>query len=145
MAKKYLDDVGLAYLWTKIKEYVNSHIGIDFVVEQGTSGIWTYRKWNSGVSECWGSVSTSTSYTKWTSPIYYGSTYSARQTFPTGLFIEAPKEQVTIYSASSDVWAGADSTNRVTATQTGRYYPIRVGSGTTGNFITQFYDVGKWK
>lgn len=25
----------------------------DYVVEQGTSGIWTYRKWNSGVAECW--------------------------------------------------------------------------------------------
>ena len=25
----------------------------DYVVEQGTSGIWTYRKWNSGISECW--------------------------------------------------------------------------------------------
>lgn len=26
----------------------------DWVVEQGTSGIWTYRKWNSGIAECWG-------------------------------------------------------------------------------------------
>ena len=26
----------------------------DYVVEQGTSGIWTYRKWNSGKAECWG-------------------------------------------------------------------------------------------
>lgn len=26
----------------------------DYVVEQGTDGIWTYRKWNSGVAECWG-------------------------------------------------------------------------------------------
>lgn len=26
----------------------------DYVVEQGTSGIWTYRKWNSGIAECWG-------------------------------------------------------------------------------------------
>lgn len=25
----------------------------DYVVEQGTSGIWNYRKWNSGISECW--------------------------------------------------------------------------------------------
>ncbi len=25
----------------------------DYVVEQGTSGIWTYRKWNSGIAECW--------------------------------------------------------------------------------------------
>ena len=28
----------------------------DFVVERGTSGIWTYRKWNSGVAECWGRI-----------------------------------------------------------------------------------------
>lgn len=26
----------------------------DFVVEQGTSGVWTYRKWNSGTAELWG-------------------------------------------------------------------------------------------
>lgn len=25
----------------------------DYVVEWGTSGIWTYRKWNSGIAECW--------------------------------------------------------------------------------------------
>ena len=27
---------------------------VDFIVEQGTSGIWTYRKWESGLVECWG-------------------------------------------------------------------------------------------
>lgn len=27
---------------------------IDYIVEQGTSGIWTYRKWNSGLAEYWG-------------------------------------------------------------------------------------------
>ena len=26
----------------------------DFVTAQGTSGSWTYRKWNSGIAECWG-------------------------------------------------------------------------------------------
>lgn len=26
----------------------------DYVVEQGTSGIWTYEKWNSGKAVCWG-------------------------------------------------------------------------------------------
>ena len=26
----------------------------DYVVEQGTDGIWTYRKWASGIAECWG-------------------------------------------------------------------------------------------
>lgn len=24
------------------------------IVEQGTSGIWTYRKWSDGTAECWG-------------------------------------------------------------------------------------------
>lgn len=27
---------------------------VDYIVEQGTSGIWTYRKWNSGLLEYWG-------------------------------------------------------------------------------------------
>ena len=26
----------------------------DYVVEEGTSGIWRYRKWASGIAECWG-------------------------------------------------------------------------------------------
>ena len=28
----------------------------DYVVEEGTNGIWTYRKWNSGVVDLWGQV-----------------------------------------------------------------------------------------
>ena len=37
--------------------YVKKSDVVDYIVEQGTSGIWTYRKWNSGIFECWGSVS----------------------------------------------------------------------------------------
>lgn len=29
----------------------------DYIVEEGTSGIWTYRKWNSGMAELWASPS----------------------------------------------------------------------------------------
>ncbi len=32
----------------------------DYIVEQGTSGIWTYRKWASGIAECWGGYSSMT-------------------------------------------------------------------------------------
>ena len=39
----------------------------DYVVAQGTSGIWTYRKWNSGVAECWAKITqTVTSGDVWT-------------------------------------------------------------------------------
>ena len=46
--------------------YISSHSGAqidsaitaalamgDYVVDTGTSGIWTFRKWNSGIAECW--------------------------------------------------------------------------------------------
>lgn len=33
--------------------WINGQLFADFVIEQGTSGIWTYRKWNSGIAECW--------------------------------------------------------------------------------------------
>ena len=42
------------------KSYADSVAGgtaADYVVEQGTSGIWTYRKWSSGIAECWGAQS----------------------------------------------------------------------------------------
>lgn len=36
-----------------------SGVCADYVVEIGKSGIWTYRKWNSGIAECWGIYSAS--------------------------------------------------------------------------------------
>lgn len=35
-------------------------IPVDYIVEQGTKDIWTYRKWASGVAECWGRKSSIT-------------------------------------------------------------------------------------
>ena len=31
-------------------------LGADYIVEQGTSGGWLYRKWSSGVAECWAKI-----------------------------------------------------------------------------------------
>lgn len=30
------------------------NVGVDYIVDQGTSGNWTYRTYKSGISECWG-------------------------------------------------------------------------------------------
>jgi hypothetical protein len=38
---------------TKGTEYT-----VDYPVASGTSGVWTYRKWSSGIAECWGKVTT---------------------------------------------------------------------------------------
>ena len=56
----------------------------DYVVEHGKSGIWTYRKWNSGIAECWGK-SAATSY-NCTSGSGYGYYTTASFNLPSGLF-----------------------------------------------------------
>ena len=45
---------------SEIIEEVKQTLG-DYVVEQGTNGVWTYRKWESGIAECWGDITRTTS------------------------------------------------------------------------------------
>ena len=41
-------------------------LGADYIVEQGTIGIiWAYRKWASGVAECWGQLEDVTTTSGW--------------------------------------------------------------------------------
>lgn len=82
MSDTRLDKTGLTSVWNKMKSYVNSFmktvdakltgyeitvdtkfntLSVDYIVEEGTSGIWTYRKWNSGIAECWGRYTTTSS------------------------------------------------------------------------------------
>ena len=60
----YLQEADKLYRWTVVdgeltldssaETPTDKLPAADYVVEQGTSGIWTYRKWNSGIAECWG-------------------------------------------------------------------------------------------
>ena len=40
---------------TKVLEKITAH-DVDYIVDEGTSGDSTYRKWNSGLAECWGTA-----------------------------------------------------------------------------------------
>lgn len=43
------------WIYYRTRSELLKDMGInDYIVEQGTSGIWTYRKWNSGLGEYWG-------------------------------------------------------------------------------------------
>ena len=35
------------------KKLLTKILQCDYIVEQGTKNNWTYRKWNSGIAECW--------------------------------------------------------------------------------------------
>lgn len=63
----------------------------DFVVEQGTSEHWTYRKWASGIAECWGSVKLGeVEGSVQDSTIGWYISPEQREPFPTNLFITVP-------------------------------------------------------
>ena len=58
---------------------------VDYIVEQKTSGIWTYRKWNSGICEAYGSIASKTySLNKATGHLYYAD--GLTQSIPSGIF-----------------------------------------------------------
>lgn len=61
----------------------------DYVVAQGTSGIWTYRKWNSGIAECWTTSTVNTTGTFWAN-IMGGHGFYVSYNFPSGLFSSSP-------------------------------------------------------
>ena len=61
----------------------------DFILEQGTSGMWTYRKWSSGISEAWGENSlTIATQTAYGNGFYNGSVIN--HALPSGLFNARP-------------------------------------------------------
>ena len=49
-----LDPGGVVRYRTKAE--LLGDLAADYIVEQGVSGIWTYRKWASGVAECWAKI-----------------------------------------------------------------------------------------
>ena len=57
---------------------------VSVIEEEGTSGIWYYRKWSSGLAECWGQPSKSVA----SSGTFLGAnTYSTYFALPSGLFV----------------------------------------------------------
>lgn len=61
----------------------------DYIVEQGTEGRWTYRKWASGVAECWGNTPEELHLIT----IVYGNAFienHIRVEFPQNLFVSTP-------------------------------------------------------
>lgn len=57
----------------------------DYVIEQGTSGVWFYRKWNSGLAECWTHSDITGGGAHW-ADVLGGHGYSTFLSFPQNLF-----------------------------------------------------------
>lgn len=109
----------------------------DFVVEQGTSGIWSYRKWASGKAECWGRASIDAAIN-----IPWGNLYIAR--------VEGISFPFTFSDTPICVYAGTGGTtlmiaNNGNATPSATQPIVLIRPMTTENttYLVQFAAYGK--
>ena len=116
----------------------------DFIVEQGTSDIWEYRKWYSGKVECWG---------KWLVGMYIKNAWASlyynkveAHSFPSGLFTSAPKCQVTAECRGGETWAWLAMCGEATkdyAPSALFCSPTKIETAVGFNIL--YYAIGKWK
>jgi hypothetical protein len=123
---------------------------VDYIVEQGTSGDWTWEKWASGKAVCWGAASLGNVNVnnKWGSsednyPWRESSAFT--QDFPEGLFNAPPQFlDITLINSSAAVFVSRYLED-LTATNTGKFTLSRPTSMTVNNVKLGFYAVGRWK
>lgn len=121
---------------------------VDYIVDQGTSGIWTYRKWNSGIAECWGTYTYSATITNSGWLNWVGAPASSRVSYPEGLFIERPNENVTAKAETNSVFLYCESNGAGlnTVAQTARYNVMTATQRSTSQTIYLSFDIkGRWK
>ena len=125
-----------------IKTLLSKLLNTPLVIEEGTSGIWTYRKWSDGTAECWGyTASVNYAMTKTYGNLYYADLN--RIDFPTGLFSSAPVVTGVRNSEGGGTGLVALVLNRTTKDSCGGYSQSASSLTTAVSF--SIYAVGKWK
>ena len=111
-----------------VKELLVKILKCDYVVEQGTSGSWTYRKWNSGTLEQWATMEQSASATQ--------HNFNGNFAIP---FIQKP-----VMVASGGNVSNIDSGVRY-CNATATSYDIYVTATWSNASYLQVYAIGRWK
>lgn len=121
----------------------------DMIIEQGTTDDnWWYRKYKSGVMECWRRLGVTTDIkTAW------GSLYSSGYLTETNLkypvaFITYPTLNVTLSTRSAGALLmvpGGAGNNIESATHTGAFELVRGTVLNGGTYILNYHAIGRWK
>lgn len=109
----------------------------DYVVEQGTSGIWTYRKWNSGIAECWTTSTLNTTGTPWAN-VMGGYGFYVGYDLPSGLFISPP-----LTSGNGRTGSGGGFVSCTVSLRDVTAYIV--GNQDDPNLTLDIFAKGKWK
>lgn len=124
----------------------------DYVVEQGTYGVrWNYRKWASGIGECWGVFGDSmvNVNSAWGS-VYYGGWMGTDvnkngRKYPFE-FKAAPTVTAQYIGGNGDAWLVADVGNNVNElTHAPAFSLVRPSAGTIYNPRIAYHAIGRWK
>ena len=126
----------------------------DYIVDQGTittgsgnaTANWVYRKWNSGVAECWCRKHVSTAVnTAWGGLYVSGALSYTNITWGVN-FVDIPVANITIAPNASGAFLIAGGSTSLTKTNTGGYEIARGAAlASAGNFYINYYGVGRWK
>jgi hypothetical protein len=114
----------------------------DYVVEEGSTGIWDYRKWSNGDAECWGNLSIT--------PTTVNGTNSATVNLPfTFISDSSTSYKVYITPAKTALYIGSfgdcNSSNNLSHTTTSFVMSYKYNNGTAYNVSFNLTVKGKWK
>lgn len=117
----------------------------DYVIEQGLTDSWYYRKWNGGSMECWRVVGVNTAIsTAYGNGYYNGATLSVA--LPTDFFITTVSPVININTQASNAQicdatiAAYNATNRTIS-----YYITSSSSRVASDVYVHFRVIGRWK
>ena len=130
-----------------------SGVGVDYVIDQGTTGKWTWRKWASGIAEMWATFDTGklemTSQT-------WGALYTASwmglavnkeaRAYPFA-FVANPIVSATPTVGSGNIWLATNTENDLGTrlTHAPAYQCVRASDATVNNPQISYYVMGKYK
>lgn len=118
--------------------------GVDYIVDQGVTNGWLWRKWNSGIGECWTKLTKESAFTS-----TWGSLYEAQPIEPVNYpftFVEIPFEFATPGNNGLGAWVERNSSTTQSTTLSGTYQLIRPAKDTkTYTLMVNLYVVGKWQ
>lgn len=143
-----LDELGWVYYRTPAE--LASDIGVvapaDYIVEKGTSSGWQYRKWNSGVAECWRDLSVSGKACSTAVGSWFRTAPLSVSAYPF-TFTAAPNLQMqfeTFAGTGGLVWS-TGTAGSTPKTRPANIYIIRMASATSITGTVHYYAIGQWK
>lgn len=114
----------------------------DFIIQTGTIGIWTYRLWDSGIAECWGTIAPAAhSITNAWGALYTKDNAIPQQNYPFQ-FTADPVVSMTLHNPTGNCWAFTGTPGGVSKSPAFGLARGASGSVTVGARIMA---IGRWK